>query len=136
MGRFDSIVEQEGKKKENPFVKSNSTLVGAKVANKIPDLEKQETEEVLRKEKEPQKETPQSEVKETAPAEKKTAKTTQKKAFNLDDMFPETAKSKGRTRSLFIKDDIYSKLELFAEKKGTSVSKVVNEILSTVFEDD
>lgn len=130
MGRFDSIVEMEGKKKENPFERANRTLVGAKAENNSPEPVKKEA--VV----EPRKEDPKSEAKETVPAEKKETKIPKKKAFDLDDMFPETAKSKGRTRSLFIKDDIYSKLELFADKKRTSVSKVVNEILSTVFEDN
>lgn len=130
--RFDSMVEQEEKKKTNPFERSNQNLKRAS-DNKAPDVEdgaETQNENVA--------DTAAQENIEKAPEDAQDkAKDSVSKRLNISDIIDDTKRVKkkgGRSRTFYMQDSMYDKLASVAEKQGIKPSQLLHIILDNVLE--
>lgn len=134
--RFDSMVEQEEKKKNNkkvnPFEKSTQNLKRAS-DNKTPDVQDNtgmQNENVA--------DTAVQENIEKAPEDARDkAEDSVSKRLNISDIIDDTKRVKkkgGRSRTFYMQDSMYDKLASVAEKQGIKPSQLLHIILDNVLE--
>ena len=131
--RFSNLVDAEEKKRpeENPFEKSNRTVRGAETPNEeeiqenIADVDKNIEEEKLKENSKLEKKT----------TEKNSDVTSRRlNISDITDAAQRAKKSGGRSRTFYIQDDVYEKLEMVAQDQGIKPSKLLHIILSNVLD--
>lgn len=132
--RFDSMVEQEEKKKSdkkiNPFEKSNQNLKRAS-DNKTQDIQddagmRNMEAKVVQENIKKDSENPQDKEKDSV-----------SKRLNISDIINDTKRVKkrgGRSRTFYMQDAMYDKLASVAEKQGIKPSQLLHIILDNVLE--
>ena len=134
--RFDSMVEQEEKKKSdkkvNPFERSTQNLKRAS-DNKTPDVQGN-----TGMQNENAADTAVQENIEKAPEDARgKARDSVSKRLNISDIIDDTKRVKkksGRSRTFYMQDSMYDKLASVAEKQGIKPSKLLHIILDNVLE--
>lgn len=132
--RFDSMVEQEEKKKSdkkiNPFEKSNQNLKRAS-DNKTQDIQDdagmRNTEAKV----------VQENIKKDSENLQDKEKDSVSKRLNISDIINDTKRVKkrgGRSRTFYMQDAMYDKLASVAEKQGIKPSQLLHIILDNVLE--
>lgn len=132
--RFDSMVEQEEKKKSdkktNPFERSNQNLKRAS-DNKTQDIQddtgiKNEESTII-----------QESIRKDSENIQDKAKDSVSKRLNISDIIDDTKRVKkkgGRSRTFYMQDAMYDKLAFVAEKQGIKPSQLLHIILDNVLE--
>ena len=130
--RFDSMVEQEEKKKTNPFERSTQKLKRAS-DNKTLDAQndtgasnKNVTDTTAREDIEKAPEGAQDKAKDSV-----------SKRLDISDIIDDTKRVKkkgGRSRTFYMQDSMYDKLASVAEKQGIKPSQLLHIILDNVLE--
>lgn len=130
--RFDSMVEQEEKKKSdkkiNPFEKSNQNLKRAS-DNKTQDI--QDDAEMRNMEAKGVQENIKKDSENLQDKEKDSVS----KRLNISDIINDTKRVKkrgGRSRTFYMQDAMYDKLASVAEKQGIKPSQLLHIILDNV----
>lgn len=134
--RFDSMVEQEEKKKSdkkiNPFERSNQNLKRAS-DNKTSDIQDNtgmQNENVADT-------AAQKNIEKASEDARNKAKNSVSKKLNISDIIDDTKRVKkkgGRSRTFYMQDSMYDKLASVAEKQGIKPSQLLHIILDNVLE--
>ena len=132
--RFDSMVEQEEKKKSdkkiNPFEKSNQNLKRAS-DNKTQDIQDDAGMRNM------EAKVVQENMKKDSENLQDKEKDSVSKRLNISDIINDTKRVKkrgGRSRTFYMQDAMYDKLASVAEKQGIKPSQLLHIILDNVLE--
>lgn len=132
--RFDSMVEQEEKKKSdkkiNPFEKSNQNLKRAS-DNKTQDIQSDAGMRNM------EAKVVQENIKKDSENLQDKEKDSVSKRLNISDIINDTKRVKkrgGRSRTFYMQDAMYDKLASVAEKQGIKPSQLLHIILDNVLE--
>ncbi len=132
--RFDSMVEQEEKKKSdkkiNPFEKSNQNLKRAS-DNKTQDIQDDAGMRNM------EAKVVQENIKKDSENLQDKEKDSVSKRLNISDIINDTKRVKkrgGRSRTFYMQDAMYDKLASVAEKQGIKPSQLLHIILDNVLE--
>lgn len=132
--RFDSMVEQEEKKKSdkkiNPFEKSNQNLKRAS-DNKTQDIQDDAGMRNM------EAKVIQENIKKDSENLQDKEKDSVSKRLNISDIINDTKRVKkrgGRSRTFYMQDAMYDKLASVAEKQGIKPSQLLHIILDNVLE--
>lgn len=132
--RFDSMVEQEEKKKSdkkiNPFEKSNQNLKRAS-DNKTQDMQDDAGMRNM------EAKVVQENIKKDSENLQDKEKDSVSKRLNISDIINDTKRVKkrgGRSRTFYMQDAMYDKLASVAEKQGIKPSQLLHIILDNVLE--
>lgn len=130
--RFDSMVEQEEKKKSdkkiNPFEKSNQNLKRAS-DNKTQDIQDDAGMRNM------EAKVVQENIKKDSENLQDKEKDSVSKRLNISDIINDTKRVKkrgGRSRTFYMQDAMYDKLASVAEKQGIKPSQLLHIILDNV----